>query len=251
MSILIVSIICISAHVSYSAQYWAKAYGGSDNDMAYSVWQTTDGGYIIAGYTYSYGAGSYDVWVLKLNSSGNITWQKTYGGSDDDRAYSIQQTADGGYIVAGNTQSFGAESNDFWVLRLGTNGSVLWQETFGTSGSDIPRAIKQTDDNDDGMKDDGYIVSGECSCGLGGADIWIVKLDSVGQIAWQKAYGGSNYDGDAFIQQTTDGGYIILAETTSFGISVADLWVLKLDGNGNVGRGYPGTWRKTYGGCGE
>jgi hypothetical protein len=103
---------------------WQKTYGGESYDGAYSIHQTSEGGYIVAGYTESFGAGSHDFWVLKLDSTGNVTWQKTYGGTNWEQAYSIQQTSEGGYIVAGYTRSFGAGSYDFWVLKLDSNGTI-------------------------------------------------------------------------------------------------------------------------------
>jgi len=101
-----------------------KTYGGIWNDEAYSIQQTTDGGYIVAGYTWSFGAGWEDVYVLKLNSDGSLAWEKTFGGNGDDVAYSIQQTANGGYVVAGYTWSFGAGYDDVYILKLDSNGEL-------------------------------------------------------------------------------------------------------------------------------
>jgi uncharacterized delta-60 repeat protein len=219
-----------------SAAQWAKTYGGSDLDFAYSIQQTSDGGYIVAGGTSSFGAGSVDFWVLKLDSSGNIQWQKTYGGSSDDRAYSIQQTSDGGYIVAGKTTSFGAGGDDFWVLKLDSSGNIQWQKTYGGTSDDEAYSIQQTTDG-------GYIVAGRTwSFGTGDDDAWVLKLDANGNVVWQKTYGGTSWDWAESIQQTSDGGYIVAGDTSSFGAGAVDAWVLKLDTNGNV------QWAKTYGG---
>jgi len=221
------------------ATEWAKTYGGSGSEDARSIQQTADGGYIVAGSTASSGAGSSDAWVLKLNSNGNVTWQKTYGGSDNDYALFIQQTADGGYIVVGQTESFGAGSRDAWVLKLDSNGNVTWQKTYGGSGNEYGYSIQQTPDG-------GYIVAwGTASFGAGLRDAWVLKLDSNGNVTWQKAYGGSGYDFAGSIQQTADGGYIVEGYADSFGAGSYDAWVLKLDSNGNV------TWQKTYGGSGS
>jgi uncharacterized delta-60 repeat protein len=214
---------------------WAKTYGGPNWDEAYSIQQTTDGGYIVAGRTHSFGAGYADIWVLKLDPNGDVQWQKTYGGPDWDTAYSIQQTSDGGYIVAGMTESFGAGYADIWVLKLDSNGDVQWQKTYGGPGNDGAYSIRQTADG-------GYIVSGEYSFGAGYVDIWVLKLDSNGNVQWQKTYGGPDWDTAYSIQQTSDGGYIVAGWTASFGAGVSDLWVLKLDPNGNI------QWQKTYGG---
>ena len=215
---------------------WQKTYGGSGIDVAHSIQQTSDGGYIVAGSTNSFGAGGYDIWVLKLNSDGTVAWQKTYGGASSDGASSIRQTSDGGYIVAGGTNSFGAGEGDIWVLKLNSDGTVAWQKTYGGAGDDLAFSIQQTSDG-------GYIVAGRTySFGAGERDFWVLKLNSDGTVAWQKTYGGGVIDEATSIQQTSDGGYIVAGYTSSFGAGGDDIWVLKLDGDGNV------AWQKTYGG---
>jgi len=207
---------------------WAKSYGGTGQDHAYSIQQTIDGGYIVAGWTMSFGAGFYDLWVLKLNSNGSVAWQKRYGGADYDDAYSIQQTSDGGYIVAGRTWSFSASSGDFWILKLNADGSVAWQKRYGGADYDGASSIQQ-------ISDGGYIVAGGTeSFGAGEmtSDFLVLKLNSNGSVAWQKRYGGTSYDWANSIQQTIDGRYIMAGETASFGL--ADLWVLKLASDGTI-----------------
>ncbi|RLI80952.1 MAG: hypothetical protein DRP01_11435, partial [Archaeoglobales archaeon] len=220
-----------------NAQQWAITYGGSDWDEALLIQETDDGGYIVAGSTESFGAGG-DFWVLKLNENGNVEWQKTYGGSDYDRAESIQQTDDGGYIVAGSTYSFGAGWSDFWVLKLDEDGNVEWQKTYGGSGWDEAYSIQQTSDG-------GYIVAGVTDSFGAGGDFWILKLNESGYIEWQKTYGGSDYDYAWYIQQTNDGGYIVAGYTKSFGAGYYDFWVLKLNESGYI------EWQKTYGGSSD
>jgi uncharacterized delta-60 repeat protein len=162
---------------------WQKTYGGSGDNEARSIQQTSDGGYIVAGYTNSSGAGGFDFWVLKLNSTGGITWQKTYGGSGDDYAYSVEQTSDGGYIVAGSTASFGAGGNDVWVLKLNSSGGVQWGKTYGGKGDDVAQSVEQTADG-------GYIVAGATtSFGAGGFDFWVLKLPPNGSVEWDKYIG--------------------------------------------------------------
>ena len=123
---------------------WQKTYGGRLDDQAVSIQQTTDGGYVVAGETQSYGAGDWDVWLLKLDSSGAIQWQKTYGGRWLEATSSdpIQQTADGGYVVSGRTESFGAGGSDLWVLKLDGQGAIQWQKTYGGQEDDLARAIR-------------------------------------------------------------------------------------------------------------
>jgi hypothetical protein len=123
---------------------WSKTYGGTEDDAAHAVLQTIDGGYILAGFTESFGAGLSDVWVLKLDASGTVAWQQTYGGTDDDEAFAIQQTNEGGYIVAGVTESYGAGLTDAWVLKLSASGGVTWQKTYGGTGLEEARSIRLT-----------------------------------------------------------------------------------------------------------
>jgi hypothetical protein len=165
--------------------YWAKTYGGSSTDGAYSVQQTADGGYIVAGYTDSFGAGSYDYWVLKLSSTGSVMWQKTYGGEYDDYAYSVEQTSDGGYIVAGYTASFGAGGDRLCVLKLNSTGGVTWLKAYGGSSYDYGYSVQQTSDG-------GYMVAGDTnSFGAGSSDAWVVKLGASGDIVWDGGSGVS------------------------------------------------------------
>ncbi|MFC1955407.1 hypothetical protein ACFLWZ_02565 [Chloroflexota bacterium] len=222
--------------LAQSGSLWAMNFGGSSDDCAYSIQQTADGGYIVAGLTESFGAGDEDFWVVKLTSNGQISWQKAYGGSLKDRAYSVQQTTDGGYIVAGSTDSFGAGSKDYWVVKITSNGSVEWQKTYGGVDPERARCIQQTTDG-------GYIVAGYTnSFGAGSSDIWILKLASNGNVQWQKTYGGSSSESTWSVQQTSDGGYIVAGWTESSGAGNSDYWVLKLSSEGNV------QWQKSYGG---
>ena len=126
----------------------------------------------------SFGGGNSDFWILKLDSNGNTNWTKTFGGTSSDQANSIQQTSDGGYIVAGTTQSLGAGSSDFWILKLDTNGDTNWTKTFGGSDWDTANSVQQTSDG-------GYIVAGTTrSFGAGDYDFWILKLDTNGNMVW-------------------------------------------------------------------
>jgi len=207
---------------------WQKTFGGSGNDWASSIQQTTDGGYIVAGVTTSFGAGDCDVYVLKINPDGSLAWEKTFGGNGEDQAASIQQTTDGGYIVAGVTTSFGASGYDVYVLKLNSDGSLAWQKTYGGSGSDLANSIQQTTDG-------GYIVAGNTwPFGAGNYDVCVLKLNSDGSLAWQKTFGGEGQDQAYSIQQTTGGGYIVAGCTQSFGAGNYDVYILKLDSNGEL-----------------
>jgi len=227
--------LIFTSFMNLNAQ-WARAYGGFSTEHAYSIQQTNDGGYIIAGETHSFGAGDQDFWVLKLSSIGAIEWQRTYGGNSWEWPHSIQQTSDGGYVVAGITYSFGAGNVDFWVLKLSSIGTMEWQHTYGGSEDDWARSIQQTSDG-------GYIVAGgTCSFGFVWEEIWILKLYSDGAIEWQKTYGGSRNDSAYSVQQTSDGGYIVAGETQSYVAGNTDIWILKLYSDGAI------EWQRTYGG---
>jgi len=229
------------------ADLWQRAYGGAGDDWTNSVQGTRDGGYILAGRTESFGAGTVDVYVLKVDQSGNVQWSKTYGGGEWDIAYSVQQTSDGGYIVGGMTKSFGAGGADFYALKLDPSGNVEWSRAYGERGYEEVKSIIQTSDG-------GYILAGWTHSALGPAvvDLLIVKVDQSGNVQWSKAYGGGNA-GDVYpegvddaysIQQTPDGGYIVGGYTTSFGAGAKDIYLLKLDTAGDL------QWSKTYGGEG-
>lgn len=221
---------------SFCYPQWIVIYGGNADDRAYSIQQTSDGGYIVAGSTESFGEKNYDCLILKLHSDGSIDWQKSYGGNGYDQARSIQQTLDGGYIVAGSTESFGKKNQDLWILKLNCDGTVVWQKSYGGQHKDYARSIHQTADY-------GYVVAGTTwSFSKGKSDVWVLKLKFDGTIDWQKTYGGNGYDQACSLHQTSDGGYVITGMTKSFGAQDHDFWVLKLNSNGTI------IWQKAYGG---
>ncbi len=215
---------------------WAKTYGGTNQDEAYSVQQTSDGGYIVAGWTTSFGASNGDIFLIKTDASGNIQWAKTYGGGGADWSHSVQQTSDGGYIVAGGTTSFGAGSRDIFLMKTDANGNIIWAKTYGGTDWDFASSVQQTSDG-------GYIVAGLTnSFGAGSWDFFLIKTDANGNLEWAKTYGGTDFDEAFSVQQTSDGGYILAGETRSFGAGLSDIFLMKTDANGNI------IWAKTYGG---
>jgi hypothetical protein len=215
---------------------WARAFGSVSCDRAQCVQQTMDGGYIVMGTTESFGSGATDIWILKLSSLGNPVWQYTYGGNGYDEGYSIINTIDNGYVVAGYTTSFGAGGEDSWVLKLSSNGEIQWQKAYGGSSLERAYSIQQTQDG-------GYVFGGETrSFGSVMGDFWIVKLSSIGDIEWHRAYGMNKYERIRSIQQTKDGGYIAVGSTLSMSDeSDWDAQILKVSPYGDI------EWQKTYG----
>jgi len=173
------------------------------------------------------------MYVVKLDSEGNVVWTKTIGGSLTDVALSIIQSSDGGYAVAGETSSFGAGDSDMYVVKLDSEGNVVWTKTIGGSDFDAAYSIIQSSDG-------GYAVAGyTLSFGAGGFDMYVVKLDSEGNVQWTKTIGGSFYNFAWSIIQSIDGGYAVAGETLSFGADHfdyydLDLYVVKMDANLNV-----------------
>lgn len=242
---------------------WQKCLGGTTDDVASSIQQTTDGGYILAGYTRSNNGdvtgnhGNSDYWVVKLAAAGTIQWQKTLGGTEDEYAYSIQQTTDGGYIVAGYTLSNNGNvtgnhgNNDYWIVKLSATGTIEWQKALGGTQDEYAESIQQT-------RDGGYIVAGytnsnngDVSGNHGGIDMWIVKLATTGTIQWQKTLGGTYADGaygGESVKQTSDGGYIVAGFAASINgdvtghIGALDYWIVKLTNIGTI------EWQKSLGG---
>jgi hypothetical protein len=222
------------------AQGWNRTYGNAQGDFAEYLVQTTDGGYAIAGYTYSLGAGASDFWLIKTDASGNEQWNKTYGGTKDESAYYIIQTADGGYALTGVTTSFGGGFYNAWFVKTDAYGNMEWNKTYSKNPvgyGDWADAVVQTTDG-------GYALA--CwtdNFGAGYHDFWLIKTDANGNAQWNKTYGGSNYDVPYGIVQTGDGGYALGGASDALGN--LNFWLLKTDANGNQ------QWNQTYGGTGE
>jgi hypothetical protein len=171
---------------------WEKKYGGSQNEYMESACETSDGGYVTVGCTNSWGAGNYDVWAVKFNSTGSVVWQKTYGGSNYEYGQAVQLTIDNGFLIAAYTASFGVSNNyeDIWLLKLESNGSIDWQKTYGGSGNEYPLSGVQLSENS-------YVIAGSTSTfGAGSTDCWVLKLGFEGQITF-------DYNSGAYIGITS------------------------------------------------
>ncbi|KUG17043.1 hypothetical protein ASZ90_013273 [hydrocarbon metagenome] len=276
---------------------WNRTYGGSSDDVGTYGQQTKDGGYIITGYTSSYGADAPfswlikvqhrgDLWLIKTDAEGQKEWDRTYGGLGKDLGFFVQQTKDEGYIIVGGKKSFWIiGSYDLWIIKTDAKGNVLWDRTFGGSGEDLGFSVQQT--NDDGYiiagytsftngkkawiikidsqgnkqldmatgradseaasigltKDGGYIITGYTpSSGSGKEDVWLIKTNSKLHWDWLKTFGGPNRDLGLSVQETEDGGYIIAGLTESFGAGKGDVWLIKTDPKGDR------EWDRTFGG---
>jgi hypothetical protein len=216
---------------------WNTTFGGSNIDVGYAVRQTSDGGYIITGYTRSYGAAGHNIWLIKTDSFGIEVWNRTFGGAFDDEGQSVQQTTDGGYIVAGWTKSMGSGMKDVWLIKTDSLGNEEWNRLFGGDDDDGATSVQQTTDG-------GFIITGYTSSfGMGSVDVWLIKIDSLGNQEWDETYGGYSSDGAWSVQQTTDGGYILTGWTYSSGPGyVGNVWLVKTDDLGNQ------EWAKVFGG---
>ena len=239
---------------------WQKSLGGTKFDRANAAQQTVDGGFIVAGYSRSNDGdvsgnhGLYDVWVVKLNEDGNLEWQKSLGGTSDDAAWIIRPVSDGGFILAGYSESNDGDvtgnhgTSDFWIVKLGANGNLVWQKCFGGSDFDSAYDILQVNDG-------GFIVvgssgssDGDLSGNQGELDYWIVKIDTIGDLQWDGSLGGSDFDEAFSVKQTSDGGLIVAGLSFSSDGDVsennggADYWVVKLNSYGSL------VWQKSLGG---
>jgi hypothetical protein len=215
---------------------WQKAYGGSGKEEFLSLKRAGDGGFVLAGRAQTVGDKFMDAWVLKLDAGGQPVWQETIGGPSFDYAASIVPLAPGGFLVAGATGSYGAGYADLWVLKLAADGKVLWQKAFGGDQWDYAAGLVPTPEG--GC----VVVGGTQSFAAKDFDAWALKLDPDGKVIWQKTYGGDREDRFYSILLTADQNYLIAGMTASFGAGAADVWVVKLDPNGQV------VWQRTFGG---
>ena len=242
---------------------WQKLLGGSESEEFNSVRQTTDNGYILCGYTDSSDGnvnenkGKWDWWVVKISQTGNLQWQKTYGGTLDDAAKSVKQTPDGGYIVVGEAGSSDGDVTDlrgnvdYWIIKLDATGNIQWQKAYGSEAFDVAEDVLLTPDH-------GYIVAGfvgKRNSGdvighneLGIFDYWVIKIDSLGSLTWQTVIGGTDRDWGRAVVQAPNGDLYVMGSTTSVDGDIfdndggAECWLVKLDHTGEL------LWQQTYGG---
>jgi hypothetical protein len=241
---------------------WQKALGGSEDEYAVSFIETADKGFLLVGSTISTDGevsgnhGDYDVWVVKMSSTGAVQWSKCLGGTGSDYGYSAALSADGGYLIGGKTWSSDGNvtnykgSGDGWLVKLSSSGALLWQKTFGGSSEDNIWDIKPIKD--------GYLISGTSKSANGDLpknyglfDLWLMKINLNGVVQWSKNFGGNDNEYAYSSYLKTDGNFLVVGETNSKNGDVkhkhekSDIWVLNVDSKGNL------LWQKTYGGNGE
>ncbi len=216
---------------------WTKTYGGAYNDFGYSVQQTSDGGYIITGYTNLFGAFDYEVYLIKTDKNGDTLWTKTYGGGESSVGYSVQQTPDGGYIITGQNYIIATLACDVYIIKTDENGDTMWTRNYGQAHYyESGLSIQETNDG-------GYIIAGTTDFVFPSfpGDVYLIKTDINGDTLWTRVYECGDYG--ACVQQTDDGGYIIAgASSMYYQTNKMDVLLIKTDENGNT------LWEKTYGG---
>jgi len=207
---------------AFGNEVWSQTFGGINTEHGFSV-QQADGGYVIVGQTNSFGAGDFDIYLIKTDAFGNMIWGKTFGGSCLDRGRSVQQTPDGNYIIVGATDSFGAGSSDVYLLKIDAFGNEVWSRTFGGSDRDSGFFARQADG--------GYIIVGETmSYGAGEREVYLIWTDAFGNEVWSQIFGGSEWDSGYCVQQTAEGNYIIVGSTASSGAGDRDVYLIKTSG---------------------
>lgn len=219
---------------------WQYTMGGPNIDNIQSIAQAPDGGYLICGYTESYGAGEYDMWLIKLTSQGEIQWQKSYGGAGTEYCKSVETTSDDNYIVAGYTASWGKGADDIFVMKLDPSGNILWQRAIGTNNVESTYTIHPASDG-------GYLIAGHIHL-LQLKDqllLWALKLDSEGQMLWQNVYGISGFSHTTASIEASAGGHLIAAYSDMGGAGGYDILLIRINDDGIL------EWSNYYGGSGD
>jgi hypothetical protein len=230
-------ISCIALQTGWAQVEFQRSFGGMKKENSYQVLQTSDKGYFSLGSTESFGLGKSDIYLIKMDSMGNLKWSKTYGGAGNDYGHSMVKAKDGSYAILGHGSSFSKDYNDLCLIKINEEGTVLWSKAYGLDASDYSNSIEVTSDG-------GFIILAETINFIGNdknSDILVIKVNSEGIIQWSKVFGGNGTDYAYSIQQTKEGGFVIGGETNSYGVGEWDYYMLKLKADGAV------EWSKTYG----
>ncbi len=207
---------------------WNRTYGVAGNDKAFSVIQTSDGGYVFTGYTASLGDNFGDFWLVKVDAQGNLVWSKTYGGAGTEGAYCVIQAKDGGYAIAGQTNTFGNGANDAWLIKTDASGKIEWNQTYGGIADDGVYSLIQTSDGN-------YVAAGySYNVQNNQYTAWLVKTDSLGNLVWQKTYAAKTDTHALSLVQAEDCGYVLIGYTDAHGSLNSQVWIVKIDKDGNM-----------------
>jgi hypothetical protein len=216
---------------------WTRTYGGVGRDLGAGLAPVPDGGFIVAGETASYGAGDYDIYLLRIDADGDTLWTRTYGGAEHERGSGIIRTTDGRYAVCGRTSSFGAGDHDAYLVLVDVDGDTLATRTYGGAQTDIAFSIRQTSEG-------GFVLGGVTSSrGAGSYDHWLVKTDAQGDLEWSRPYGGVEMEWCHYAIQAADDGYVLVGSTYSWGSGADDVYLVRTDASGDT------TWTRVYGGA--
>lgn len=215
---------------------WNVTFGGNALDWGYSVLELTDGGYVIAGSTASYGSGQNDLWLIKTDYEGNELWNRTFGGDESDFSSEVLEMDDGGYLLLGSTKDDAIDDFNLLLIKTDSEGLEEWNKTFGGSKTDLSRDLLKT-------RDGGYVLGGDTeSYGTdGSSDFWLIKVDPEGNESWNRTFGGIGSDYFGSVRETDDVGYILFGSTSSYGNGNFDLWLIKTDPEGHE------LWNRTFG----
>ncbi len=214
-----------SGNIIFDKAYSSNIDGNDMSGEAYSAVEVSDG-YVIAALMRKGDTGITNVVVFKTDPNGLVQWAKEYNTTKDEHNVVIDKTSEGGFIVGATSEAFSA-TYDAWVMKLDSSGNIVWQYAYNTGDTDFIKSVRQTSDG-------GYVVAGYTDANGGGYRFWMMKLNSDGDIVWQKTYGGSNFDYSTDVHETSDGGYILFGDTYSFGAGERDGWVVKTDSNGYI-----------------
>lgn len=218
---------------------WSRTYGGEGEDNGWDLRETDDGGFIVAGFTNSYGAGKMDIYLLRTDSTGELLWEQTIGGPLDEYGWSLVPTSDGGYVIGGQTESFGAGDKDGYLVKVSAQGEEIWSHTYGGPGEDRLFSVDRTADS-------GFVLTGTTrSFAAGERDLYLVKTDSAGELTWMQVFGEDRDDVGHSVQRTSDDGFIVTGYTRSFEAANYDTWLMKVDVSGDL------EWEQFFGGTGD
>ena len=210
---------------SQGALMWQKTIGGEDLNKLFSAIAAPDC-FVLFGLTYSNANGESNAWVVKIDANGNVVWNKTYGNATYTAATTGALAPDGNYMVAGYTSSRGDNNYDFLLMQIDPNGNMIWNKTYGGTGSQEASAMTKAPD--------GYVIVGDTQSPDSNMHSWVVKVDWNGTMLWAKTVGGKNADSPYFIISSEDGGYLVGGFTFSFGAVNRDFWLFKIDDSGQV-----------------